>query len=202
MPGMSTKYILVGGHIHKALDGGEAFVKELVKDLAKKPVKILDCMFARPKESWEDKLIEDQKFFSRYITDFELELADPENFTHQVKESDVVFLRGGFTGMLMDALQKDTAWIKELDGKVVAGTSAGAEVMAKYYHVLKTSRTGDGFGLVNVKFIPHWKSDFFDGEQQNIDWEKTLEELKEYKEDLPIVVLAEGEFTVVESPTL
>ena len=195
---MSTKYILVGGYVNKASDGGKAFYDELVKGFDKKPVKILDCMFARYEKDWPETFAKDQELFSKYIKDFELKLASVENFIEEVKESDVIFLRGGYTTMLMDFLNKDKSWINYLDGKVVAGTSAGGEVIAKYYHILKSNKKGDGFGFVPIKFIPHWKSDFFDGEKQNLDYDKILEELKDYKEDVEIIVLKEGEFKVFE----
>lgn len=189
-----TKYILVGGYLHKSEDKGKAFIEELVKGFDKKPVKILDCMFARSRDSWEAKMIEDQELFFKYIKDFELILALPEKFTEQVKEADVIFLRGGHTQALFDLLNADTSWIKELDGKVLAGTSAGAEVIAKYYCVVKTMRVGDGFNLVPVKFIPHWKSDY----EGIIDWDGAEQKLKDYKEELPMLKLHEGEFKVFE----
>lgn len=192
-----TKYILVGGYLHKAKDGGKAFCEELVKGINNKPVKILNCMFARSRDSWDKKIKENDALFSKYIKDFELELALPDKFTEQVKRSDVIFLQGGYTSQLLELLNKDNGWIKELDGKVLAGTSAGAEVIAKYYYVLSTPRLGDGLGLLPVKLVPHWKSDYFDDSVQNIDWEKVLKELKDYKEELPIYTLVEGEFKVI-----
>jgi len=93
---MTTKFILVGGYIPKAVDGGNAFCEELVKDFHRDwPVKILDCMFARPKESWDEKFTEDTIFFSKFVKDFKLELAQPEKFIEQIQSSDVIFLRGG-----------------------------------------------------------------------------------------------------------
>jgi peptidase E len=192
-----TKYILAGGYVNKAEDGGKAFYEELVKGINNKPVKILDCMFARPIEDWEETFKSDQNLFSQFIKDFELELAVQEKFVEQVKNSDVIFLRGGHTQQLFKLLSQDKAWINELDGKVLAGTSAGAQVIAKYYHVLSSSRTGDGFGLLPVKFIPHWKANDFDEIPKDIDWDKALKELKDHKEDLPIYTLAEGEFIVL-----
>ena len=195
---MSTKYILVGGYIWKAKDGGKAFCAELVKKINKNPIRILDCMFARKKEDWQKILENDQLFFSKFIKNFNLELADPDKFIEQVKNSDVIFLRGGFTHKLFELLNKDLSWIKEINEKVLVGTSAGGEVIAKYYHVLSSNRTGDGFGLLPIKFIPHWKANDFDEVEENFDWDKALKELKEYKEDLPIYTLAEGEFKVFE----
>lgn len=189
-----TKYILVGGYLHKAEDRGKAFVEELVKGFEDKTVKILDCMFARPRDSWEVKMVEDHELFFKYIKDFELILALPEKFTEQVKEADVIFLRGGETRPLMEALSKDTQWLKHLGGKTVAGTSAGAEVISKYYCVVKTMRVGDGFNLIPIKFIPHWKSDY----EGMVDWDGAEQKLKDYKEELPILKLHEGEFKVFE----
>ena len=191
-----TKYILVGGYVHKALDGGKAFCEELIKDINKKPIKILDCTFARKPEEWKEVMEKDKLFLSKFISDFELELADPVNFTEQVKHSDVMYLKGGYTSPLMELLSKDMNWIKELDGKVVVGTSAGGDAIAKYYSVLKTSRVGDGLGLLPIKFIPHWKSDYSDEEVRDINWDTELQKLKDYKEELPIFTLAEGEFKV------
>lgn len=190
------KYILVGGYVHKASDEGKAFCEELIKGIDKKPVKILDCMFARNIEDWESSLEKDREFFNRFITDFELELADPDNFTEQVKNSDVIYLRGGYTRKIMELLTKNLDWVKELDGKVLVGTSAGADAIAKYYTVLSTKRVGDGLGLLPIKFIPHWDSDYSDDEAHNINWQDELDKLKAYKEDLPIFTLREGEFKV------
>lgn len=193
------KYILVGGYVHKALDEGKAFCEELIKGIDKKPVKILDCMFARKKEDWQESIDRDNIFFSKFIKGFELELADPDKFAEQVKNSDVIYLRGGHTSPLIELLSKDIGWIKELQGKVLVGTSAGGDAIAKYYCVIKTSRVGDGLGLLPIKFIPHWNSDYSDEEVNNINWAEELKKLKSYKEDLPIYTLGEGEFTIINS---
>jgi peptidase E len=191
-----TKYILVGGYVHKALDGGKAFCEELIKGFKNKPVKILDCMFARKIEAWDETLERDQVFFKKFVKDFELELADPNNFTEQVKHSDIIYLRGGHTQLLMELLSKNLDWTKELNGKVLAGTSAGGDVIAKYYTVLKTKRIGEGLSLLPIKFIPHWDSDYSDEEASNINWKEELNKIKHYKEDLPIYTLKEGQFKV------
>lgn len=190
-----TKYILVGGRIHKAIDGGRAFCEELVRDINKNPIKILDCTFALSIDRWSEQAKEDQEFFSKYISNFELELANPPQFTKQVRESDIIFFRGGHVSPLMELLNENLDWIKEIEGKVIAGTSAGADIISKYYFVGKTARIGCGLGLLPIKFIPHFRSDY-EGEEKDINWEKALQELKDYEEDLEIVTLKEGEFKI------
>lgn len=188
------KYILVGGYIQKTADRGRAFCEELVKSVdVYRPVKILDCMFARPINSWDEKLTEDNQMLSEFITNFVLILADVNKFEEQVKDADVIFLRGGETDILIDLLKKTGDWTKNLEGKTVAGTSAGAMAIAKYSHALEQDKLMEGLGLLPVKVIAHWKSDVYE-----VDWERALKEIKEYKEDLPVYALTEGEFVVIE----
>ena len=189
-----TKFILVGGYVHKAKDKGASLCKEMVNGFTDtKPVKILDCMFARPKESWKQKFNEDQTFLSTFINNFELGLADTETFIKQVKSSDVIFLRGGDTHVLWDILNKNAGWIGALKNKCVVGTSAGAEVLSKYAYNLDTLKIDEYSGLLPLKFIPHWKSDY---NSPNINWDNAKKELDEYKEKLEILTLKEGEFKV------
>lgn len=191
-----TKYILIGGYIYKAQDGGKAFCEELVKGIVSKPARILDCLFARPQDSWDKRFKDDRTFFSKNLGDFELKLAQPEKFIEQVKNSDVIFFQGGIPRQLISRLDPAGNCIKELDGKVLVGSSGGADTICKYYGVGKTLNIGEGLGLLNVKFVPHWKSDY--GQGLKIDWDTLLDKLKSYKEDLEIITLREGEFAVIE----
>ncbi len=192
-----TKYILVGGYIHKAVDGGKAFCDELVKSITHKPIKILDCMFARPEDVWQETFTKDQGFFSKYLETFELELAQQDKFVEQVKNADAIFFRGGVSSKLTSILRTCIGWEKELSGKVVAGTSAGADALCTYYGVGETMRIGSGLGLLPYKCIPHWKSaDYGDG--KTINWDLLLENLKSHEEDLEILTLPEAEFVVIE----
>lgn len=191
---MATKYILVGGYPRKAIDGGRAFVEVLVADF-EEPVKIVDCLFARPVENWSKAFAEDQEFFARYLPDKKLkfQLADPDKFTEQVRWADAVYIRGGETDTLISLLNKNTGWQKELDGKTLAGSSAGADAIAKYYYDLDDLELQEGIGLLPVKVLVHYRSDY---NALNVNWDKAYSELKDYKENLPILPLAEGQFEV------
>jgi len=193
---MATKYILVGGYRAKASDGGKAFVEELVKGFDE-PVKILVCLFARPRETWNTAFLEDKEFFAAQLSQkrIEIVLADPKKFTGQVKYADVIYLHGGDTEQLVTALNADGEWKQELGDKTLAGSSAGADAIAKYYYGLDAQKVGEGLGLLQIKMIPHYRSNY---NAPNIDWNKAYSELKDYKEDLPLIALKEGEFKVIE----
>ena len=191
-----TKYILVGGYPRKAQDGGKAFAEELVKGFDE-PVRALECLFARPRDNWEKAYAEDTEFFTKHLPgkQVEFQLAQPEKFLEQVQWANAIYIRGGISEAQLIAFADQSGdWVKELDGKTLAGSSAGADVIAKYYYSLDDLKLGEGLGLVPVKVIPHWRSDY---NAPNVDWDKALAELKNYKEDLPVLMLREGEFRVI-----
>jgi peptidase E len=192
-----TKYILAGGYIHKAADGGKDFCEEIIKGIASKPVKILDCLFARTEDSWVQRFKDDQEFFSKNIQDFELELAIAEKFIQQVKDSDVILFQGGIPKQLISVLNSTGDWKKELEGKVLVGISGGADTICKYYGVGKTLNIGEGLGLLPLKIIPHWKSESEYSQGILIDWDSLLEKLKSYREDFEFITLKEGEFITI-----
>ncbi len=192
---MTTKYILVGGYPHKAPDGGKAFSRELVRSF-KEPVRILECLFARPRDNWEKAFNQDKEFFTNNLPHKKLEfqLADPEKFREQVAWANAIYIRGGASETVLLELQKQSeGWEKELSGKTLAGSSAGAHAISKYYYGLDDLKIGEGLGLLPLKVIVHYGSDY---NAPNIDWNEAERALNLYKEKLPLIKLAEGQFEV------
>ena len=186
-----TKYILHGGYPAKLHDRGSAFFAELIRDHSEP--KVIECLFARPERDWEEAFAKDNIFvdqrFAEQKVDFRL--ARFETFLEQLRWADVVYFRGGETTLLVECMRKMEGWKDLLDGTTVAGSSAGAHMLAKYYYGLHSLKVGEGLGLVAAKVIAHYKSDF---NAPNIDWDKAYEKLKVHREDLPILTLAEGQF--------
>jgi peptidase E len=188
-----TKFILVGGYPHKAEDGGKAFTQELLKDFDD-PVKLLICYFARPRQQWDVNYVADKVFFANHSSlKIEYQLAKVDQFIEQLRWMNAMYIRGGDTQTLLEMLAQNPDWHKELEGKTVAGSSAGAMAIAKYWYSLDTLKLGEGLGLVPVKVQVHYRSDY---NAPNVDWDKADAELKNYKEDLPILCLKEGQFEV------
>lgn len=191
-----TKYILVGGYPWKAPDGGRAFAEELVAGFSE-PIKILECVFARPREEWGKACSQDKEFFEKHLPNkvIEIQLAQPETFLEQVKWANTIYIRGGASETLLLTLASQGAgWEKELEGKTLAGSSAGTHVISKYYYGLDDLKIGEGLGLLPIKAIVHYRSDY---NAPNIDWEKAEVELRNYKEELPILKLPEGQFEII-----
>lgn len=187
-----TKFVLAGGVITKKNDGRD-FLEEATKDFSG-PVRILDCLFARKEKDWEKLFEEDKEFYKERIEKkFVLELAKPEEFAEQVKRNDVIIIRGGSTDLLLEILKRNLSWVEFIDGKTIAGTSAGADAFVKYYSNLDGKGVGEGLGFLKIKVIVHWKSDYGFGK---INWGECLKELEDFGEKLPVYKLAEGEFEV------
>lgn len=189
-----TKFVLVGGYSNKSPDNGEAFAKELVEGFDQ-PVRILVCLFARPVGEWEETFQKDKLLFaSKLKQKVLLELADPTRFVEQVKNTDVLYFRGGRTKTLIEALKDAKDWEKELTDKTVAGSSAGVNFLARYYYSLDDLEIREGLGVLPMKALVHYKSDY---NAPNIDWENAYQELKDFGEDLPILAIPEGKFEVI-----
>jgi hypothetical protein len=84
--------------------------------------------------------------------------------------------------------------------KVIATNSASSDMLATYHWTCDWRACADGLGILPIKFIPHYQSDFGDTDPRGpIDWQKAYDELKAYGDtSLPIHALKEGEFIVME----
>ena len=190
-----TKFILAGGHTKGAADGGKAFCEELV-DGFDQPARILDCVFAQPRDGWRQTLEEDRFFFAKNLREkVRVELAEPETFVEQMKKMDAVYFRGGDERLLIDMMAGIPGWRESLAGKTVAGGSAGAILFCKYYFDLDAgSGIKEATGILPIKLLVHYQSDY---NAPNIDWDAALAELTAYGEpDMEVLAIREGEFVV------
>ncbi len=188
-----TKYILVGGYPNKTDDGGKALFSALVEGKTE-PVKFLECLFSRDKDSWEKSFSDDKDYLDNNIDKkIDIRYATEENFMEELKWADTVYFRGGETELLMERLSKQKGWEKLLDGKTIGGSSAGAYMLSKYYYDIVSLDIKNGLGITNTKVIVHVGSP-----EYKVEWDKALKELKDYKENLPTYSLAEGEFKIID----
>lgn len=191
-----TKFVLLGGYAGRAADSGKTFYKE-VADGFDQPVRVLDCMFARPEAVWEEMLERDRFAYASALDGQKsiLTLARPETFIEQLRKTDVVHFRGGRTRKLIDTLATIPGWEGELDGKTVAGSSAGVNFLSKRYYSLDDQQVYEGLGILSIKALVHYQSDY---NAPNIDWDASRAELEAIDDGLPLIALHEGEFTVIE----
>lgn len=196
-----TKYILHAGGITNSADKGAAFFNEAIKGLGNNP-RVLFCFFAQKREDWEENF---KKYKIGFVKNINSEikpsfvLAIPNTFEEQIKDCDTIMIMGGDDTLLQH-------WLKKFDlpkiweNKVIAGSSAGSDALSSSFWACDWRECMDGLGIVPVKFIPHFKSEYgSDDPRGPINWDKAYEELKNYGDKtLPIHALEEGGFIVFE----
>jgi len=184
-----TKYILHGGAWQKTAKYQDYF-SEMTKGLID-PVNILCVYFARDNKEWEQCFLEDrQKFIATSAQkDLRFDMASNRKakFIEQIKNANVIYLRGGKTAKL----QKQLEIIPNIDelwqGKVISGSSAGALVLSRYYYENDDNVFTMGLGILPIKVYCHYT----DSGKDN------LNNLKKYGEDLKVYSIAEEEYIVI-----
>ena len=154
---MKTKVLLHGGFAGHINTQNDVFFKEILKDVSN-TTKVLLVLFAKSADKVSVNRDEDIAQFERNKGDktISYQLADEESFVEQVKTSDAIYFHGGDTLKLLDTLKK-FGDLKELfRGKIIAGESAGAYVLSKYFHSERAGGVFEGLGIVPVKTICHY----------------------------------------------
>ncbi len=181
---MTTKYFVHGGEAQKDDPRNDVFFREALVGAPDK-AKVLLVYFASEPERLERNKSQDIPHFENNKGDkiLKFEIADPERFTEQVKDANVIYVRGGRTATLIEALKKYEGLNGLFAGKIVVAESAGANVLAKYCYSPTAGKVLEGFGLLPIKLIPHYVPEF-------------AHKLDEVGPDLELVTLPEYEYRV------
>ncbi|MFH1667518.1 MAG: Type 1 glutamine amidotransferase-like domain-containing protein [Candidatus Komeilibacteria bacterium] len=188
-----TKYILHGGETGVPNEHNKAFYQEWVKDFDSdfRPT-ILLVYFSRLDEDYDRLEGSDRERFIKFTDNrpvkFIVAEKDPKVFREQIKECDVMYVRGGNPEKLIKAfLPLKDVLVELLQDKVYAGSSAGVMAISQYARSHGTDWKR-GLGLIPVNAIVHWSDDL----QESLDGfkEDHLDSKDEY------LLIAETEFIV------
>ncbi len=184
---MKTKYILHGGFTSHINAENDKFFKEILKDSPDNP-KVLLVYFAKEKEEVLDSKTKTIAQFEKNKGNKNLsfEIADEKQFEEQIKKADIIYLHGGNTLKLLNALKKFSNLKKLFNEKTIAGESAGAYVLSTYFYNAKENRVSEGLGFVPVKIICHWTEERKD----------RLNELNKCSANLEILLLPDYHYKV------
>jgi peptidase E len=185
-----TKFILHGGSLGKKSEKNQNFFAEVTKGL---PVnsKILGIYFAREEYELPDVFEQDKERFLNSFPKkkFQYILAEKDLsvLSDQMREANAIFLSGGNENYLKEIF-REMDLEKLVQGKIISGSSAGANIFSKYYFTNDRDSVEEGFGILPIKTICHYKTERI----------SKLEKLKNYKESLEIFSLADEGFVVLE----
>lgn len=189
-----TTYILAGGKDLRFEAYGERLAKE-VYEYGPRPTRLLSCFFATPPEYWNVKAKTWQPWFARYFgRDVEWSYAQPNDFTAQLKETDVVYLHGGDNELLRGSLVRFPELQAHFDGKVVIASSAAANYLSQHFWRRCEQKIGRGKGIVPYSVMVHYGV----SEQgtPDTDWDGVAAELAAFDGEEPLRLM-EGNFKVI-----
>lgn len=161
---MKTTFIFHGGggFTHeKSGDENADFYKELIAHVPENG-KILQIPFAKD----ADRAASAVDQFNRNIDKYKdhknvtVELASREKLISQILSSDVLFLHGGVSLQLLDILKQYPGLGQAIEGKVVAGVSAGMNVWSTFFYSPSAGGVFAGLGILPIKTIPHYVEEY------------------------------------------
>src|SRR3989344_1012906 len=158
---MSTKYILHGGFDKNKEYIRDEFFQEVLRDTPDTPadVKIFLVFFAEPKEYLQLRIEQCKGQFNnnKGLKNLEFKMAFEENFLEGCAWADVIFLSGGRTVNLIESLKKFQNLRQILKDKIIAGDSAGVNVLGRFFYSRKTKEISEGFGILPFKIVVHYE---------------------------------------------
>lgn len=181
---MDTRFILHGGYAGRVNSENDKFFREILKG-APQNTKILLVYFAKEKDEYRRAREEDIAQFERNKggRSVSFDIASAKIFLRQIKQSDVIYLHGGNTLKLFETLKKYPNLRNVVDGKTIAGESAGVYVLSSCFYSKTNGGIFEGLGFVPVKTICHYVG-------------KNKEKLRECSEGLETLLLADHQYKV------
>jgi peptidase E len=182
-----TKYILHGGSSNVDHPDNDSFFREMTAG-TKGKTSILLNYFSRKQDEVEKCAEQDKARFLRTSEnqDIVFEVAVRENFVDQLGRADVMYMRGGQTKKLVDALSGIQNIEQLFEGKIIGGSSAGVYVLAKYYWENDINELGSGLGIFSFKAFCHYTA----------DQSGKLENLLGHGEKLPLLTIPDYKWLV------
>lgn len=191
-----TVFILAGGNDRESEDYGQRLWSEISKYNSNP--KVLSCFFSSPEETWKQKAQDWENWFiNGFGRSIAYDYAQYATFLDQVDSADVIYLHGGDTKLLFDALPDAEELKKHFAGKVVIGSSAGANVLSHYFWSSTRGVLGRGKGIVDVNIMVHYGApDAGDYKRTPQDWKREEGELERIGKKA-VTHLPEGQFIIV-----
>jgi hypothetical protein len=198
---MKTIFILFGGNDRKSLDYGRQLSEEVAKHIPNP--KILSCFFSWPEETWEQKAKVWKSWFSDHFTQgFIYDYAKLDSFFEQIDAANVIYFHGGDTNLLFENLPNAEELRTHFDGKVIIGSSAGANMLSKYFWSSKRAVFGEGLGILDINVMAHYGTLDHEGFKRTPeDWKREEAEFQKRIGESVITRLPEGQFVVIEEET-
>ncbi len=187
-----TKFILHGGFTKEDNESNRSFFAEFLKDVPQNGNVLFVYFASRTEEEIPEKFDAHIKMCGALSQgkDLHFKMASQEHFLEEIKESDAIFFNGGSTRRLMRILQAYPDLKPLVEGKTVAGSSAGAYILVTFGASHSEEIVRDGLGFVPLRVVCHYGSPKLPPSLPSV------ENLKKTAEEMELVVLGDFEWRV------
>jgi peptidase E len=190
-----TKFILHGGFTRKENELNRSFYEEFVSDIPDGGTILLVYFASRYDDTTEVFQSQSKKFLEQAKgKKFTFVHATKQDFLDQMKQSDAIYFHGGSTNKLLDVLRSYPDLTQFIEGKTVAGSSAGAYALAKFGASHSEDVMREGFGLVPLRVVCHYESTELPPAVGAVSI------LKNTAQDLELVLLKDCDWRVFKNP--
>lgn len=192
---MTTTYILSGGNDLGDRSYGEDLSK-LILTIKQRPT-ILSCFFATSKEDVEEKRPRWDEWFSEFFEGSKIIRGELDAFYSQAQEADVIYLHGGPHNNLIELLPDVAKFEDAVTGKIVVGSSAGANYLSSGYYRRSQDVVAKGSAIVPLPVLVHygiteWRRDVYEPDF----WQKAKERVQVKTGSNTVLCLPESTFSV------
>lgn len=187
MKNIKTKFILHGGTQKGNTDEYQIeFFNEIYKD-TNSSLNILLIPFSKDLDRRESSISKLRDTFELFKKDKTLsfQTADESSLISQIQHTDILYFMDGISLKLLETLKPFDNLRQAMEGKIVIGESAGANVLSSYFYTPSADQISPGLGFVSVKTIPHYVDEY-------------AGKLNDVAENIPLLKLKEYEFQVFE----
>ena len=183
--------MLHGGMIKYDNPHNTSFFKEFTKDLNDGDT-VLWIGFARSNENERIVTFERDKALisSGTAKDLVVVNAELETFVEQAASAQAIFVTGGNTNQLQQAVASGVGFLDAIKGKVYAGSSAGAMIASTYKYACTENELQEGLGWLPIRIMVHYGNPEFNST------EETKKEIENIHTDLELILLPECEWVV------
>lgn len=186
-----TTYILHGGMMRSHNELNDSFYMRIAA-LIPDGGKVLLVYFASEENQVPELFKSIQQIIEDLVPEKHLSYAraTEERFLEEVQAADAIIFRGGSTDRLIAALRGYPDLAKAFEGKVVAGSSAGAYALAHFNYDKSGKKMREGLGMVNVKCVCHYQSP----DLKNNPGDDALGIMDAEHQELELVILKDSEW--------
>ncbi len=153
-----TTFVLHGGFDReKPVQEDDEFFKEILTD-APEDAGLLLVYFAERDEKVPARIEQDKVQINKIkgSKNVHFKVASEETFLQDCAWADVIYLHGGRTVRLMEVLKQYPDVEKVFSGKIIAGDSAGVNVLGQVFYSKNSKEIGDGLGILPFKVVVHY----------------------------------------------